>query len=109
MRLLLLTSFFGICFGWYLPSTSIVQRSSSTKPIIRIFDPRTDSEDHEFEKSFFPEHNWLPTGQDQPVVDEISYLQSFVPPRKAQMARHEHKLQKEGVVNPNHFHFRVTK
>ena len=94
--------------GWYLP---IVQRSSS-QPIIRILDPM--SHDHNAAETKARgydelENNWLALGQKfMPKVDEISYVQSFASPRK--LGRSEHKKLKDGgAVNPNHFHFRVTR
>ena len=93
-------------FGyWHLP---IVQRSSS-HPIIRILDTRThdhsagETKEHGYDEV---DSNWLALGQEfMPKVDEISYV---IPPRK--LGRSEHKKLKDGgAVNPNHFHFRVTR
>jgi len=105
--------------AWYLPQ--FVHRSSNP-PIIRILDANSGHQAEEESAAIEPtmkpideESLWMTgLGQDfhLPTVDEISY--SLIPPRKvsASQGRSQRKLHKEDgqpAVNPNHFHFRVTR
>ena len=106
--------------AWYLPQ--FVHRSSNP-PIIRILDANSGHQEEEnpavIQSTMKPideESLWMAGGLGQdfslPTVDEISY--SLFPPRKVltSQERNQRKLHKEDgqpAVNPNHFHFRVTR